>query len=411
MTFDDVKEEEKKKKKGEDFYIVAPSDADDSGGDDGTSINKSALYSIKWRHGDYLDSTKWKVALVEASFCYPKFSLTKDHHMQIHERGIYSTPEFTINIGLRLQKELSTKDNRVYHPVLLGKSKKIEGKECYGRGKDMDFEMPLLYAEQSPENPRQVKFVMRARHRFTLEFDTTHHAQYDWFGLKEAKVSSVFDPDTRFHTLTSGYIGYWDKEWEVAIQMQYFSMQYYNQYPVYIKENQLFKSSQDMALYFVRNHPEIFTDVKADDKGLLEFHTKKGIVEIIFKDDLKDIVGLENGHQFLGDYTIGHVIKATNLPILEKTLEHLYIYSNISQPINVGGSFVSLLKALWIDSAKKHYIHGDIVRIPITNPMYLPITNDLINKVDIIIRNSKGKLVHFPDGSITTITLHFKDYD
>ena len=104
----------------------------------------------------------------------------------------------------------------------------------------------------------------------------------------------------------------------------------------------------------------------------------------------------------------GPKIEANYVPVLNQGITHLYIYSSICKPMNVGGVKVPLLKSIWLDGERRNYSHGEIINVPITNPMYIPVSQTSINSIEVNIRNDYGKYIPFPDGSVTSLTLHFK---
>ena len=63
-----------------DFYMVLPSNACM----EYYPHNKPYAYSVTWNNPKVLDENIWKVALTEASFAYPKYTLNKYHHNQIN---------------------------------------------------------------------------------------------------------------------------------------------------------------------------------------------------------------------------------------------------------------------------------------------------------------------------------------
>ena len=92
-------------------------------------------------------------------------------------------------------------------------------------------------------------------------------------------------------------------------------------------------------------------------------------------------------------------------PIFKKPFEQVYIYSSVSDPILVGGVRVPLLKTVWVDT--KHHT-GDVLNEIVQTPMYLSISSDSINNIEINLRYDSGKLVNFVEGSKTSLTLHFR---
>ena len=83
-----------------------------------------------------------------------------------------------------------------------------------------------------------------------------------------------------------------------------------------------------------------------------------------------------------------------------RLLSTVFIYSNVIEPVLVGGDYVPLLRSIAINS--DGVIHENIV-----NPMYLPVSSTSINNIEIEIRDDSGYLIDFPYGTKNSITLHF----
>ena len=95
-------------------------------------------------------------------------------------------------------------------------------------------------------------------------------------------------------------------------------------------------------------------------------------------------------------------------PMLYRGIDHLYIYTSLCEPINVGGVERPLLKNIWIDGDKRNYSHGEIINVVIQNPIYIPVNATTINSIEINIRDDAGQFIPFPREAVTSLTLHFK---
>jgi hypothetical protein len=100
-------------------------------------------------------------------------------------------------------------------------------------------------------------------------------------------------------------------------------------------------------------------------------------------------------------------LPAEFLPHLSRAIDHMYIYSSICAPIQVGNTLAPLLKAVWL-LAKKDFVVEDNRCITLKNPMYLPINSSTINSIETNIRTDEGAFVPFGDHAITSLTIHFK---
>ena len=86
----------------------------------------------------------------------------------------------------------------------------------------------------------------------------------------------------------------------------------------------------------------------------------------------------------------------------------MYIYANICKPIHVGHQRAPLLKNIFVDASTDANIHGHARNLAIHNPMYIPVAATSVDHIEINIRNDAGRIITFPKGGITLLTLHFK---
>jgi hypothetical protein len=135
----------------------------------------------------------------------------------------------------------------------------------------------------------------------------------------------------------------------------------------------------------------------------------KNTTRIVFKHGLNLMLGFTQT-TFINS-NVGKSTKtfvAEYPPQMKRGVNNMYIYSSACQPIHVGGVMVPLLKSLWLDVNKREYNFGEIRRIVIKNPMYVPVSARQLNSVEINIRSDSGRLFPFIEGAVTNLTLHFK---
>lgn len=154
---------------------------------------------------------------------------------------------------------------------------------------------------------------------------------------------------------------------------------------------------------FISEHTsQIFTVFKIDQNGFFTFSLKPEIIDVIFDNELSDFLGVLNT---LYINLEGKLYRAPNKPKLDDLFKQVYIYSNVVQPVHVGGVLVPLLKSLWIENK---YKTGEVVSEVIDKPMYFPVSFLSINNIEINIRDDTGHLLDLPLGSKTSLTLHFQ---
>lgn len=86
----------------------------------------------------------------------------------------------------------------------------------------------------------------------------------------------------------------------------------------------------------------------------------------------------------------------------------MFIYASICQPIYVGHTLVPLLKNVFVDAKDDIRELGHARNYIVYNPMYIPVASTSFNNIEINIRNDAGKIITFPIGAVSCLTLHFK---
>lgn len=90
----------------------------------------------------------------------------------------------------------------------------------------------------------------------------------------------------------------------------------------------------------------------------------------------------------------------------------MYVYCNLCSETRVGDSFVPLLKQIVLRPTKQHdEMRGMVEIITMDSPMYVPVKLTTINTIEIEVRTNVGDYFPFLEGSVTTLTLHFKRYE
>lgn len=156
---------------------------------------------------------------------------------------------------------------------------------------------------------------------------------------------------------------------------------------------------------FIKTCYKIFKEFVIDSKfGLVQFKLLDTVEYVSFDENLALILGLSTA-KF---YKSKEQVKGLHRPLLLGGIRQLYIYSSVVDPILVGDVRVPLLRSIWVDSNKHSF--GDVVHVRLDNPMYLPVSSSSINKIEVNIRDDFGRLIKFPYGSKTSLTLHFRKY-
>ena len=106
---------------------------------------------------------------------------------------------------------------------------------------------------------------------------------------------------------------------------------------------------------------------------------------------------------FIGKWEVALTEYAFACPKEFKPQSPLYIYASLVEPILVGNTRVPLMRQIWLNNDDDIILH-DIL----DHTMYLPLASSCINNVEIQVRNDKGDLIEFPQGTKTSLTLHFQ---
>ena len=165
--------------------------------------------------------------------------------------------------------------------------------------------------------------------------------------------------------------------------------------------DELYFDKLDVLLKYLKfNCSHIFKNLEIVKDLMFTFSLNEDICEVTFDKNLANSLGLDKQK---------YREKSTGIrkPRILEHHQQMFIYTNIIEPIIVGDSSVPLLKSVWIGK----YEHDEVVNINIDNPMYLPIASSCINNIEINIRDDSGKLINFPKGSKTHLTLHFRKVD
>ena len=194
---------------------------------------------------------------------------------------------------------------------------------------------------------------------------------------------------------------------------------FYEDHFVDIRPNRNIVDVEDLIGYLAANYTFIFEDIKiegADRRKRIYFKTKPFIYELEFCNGLNFVLGL-NRSVFSKKHLYNPLSKEGAEANLQMTGDYppdlgcsdltMFIYSSICQPISVGHILAPLLKYVPVDTSKV-LVSPERRTYVARNPMYIPTSNISFNSIEINIRNDVGKLITFPNNSVTTIVLHFK---
>ena len=163
----------------------------------------------------------------------------------------------------------------------------------------------------------------------------------------------------------------------------------------------LFSSSLELCDYMETFCSQIFQKFKVDQNGLLYFILNKNIKSIKFDNTLMKKLGMNNNFSNEEDEINYGITK----PELINLFNPYFIYTSITEPILVGGVNVPLLRSIWVETK---YNLGYVVHETIENLIYVPVSSNSINNIEVQIRDDSGQFIKFPYGSKLSLTLHFR---
>ena len=162
-----------------------------------------------------------------------------------------------------------------------------------------------------------------------------------------------------------------------------------------------FCTATNLTTYLSKHCSSIFSIVDSDQNGFLFFAIKPKISYVEFDVALAKILGV-NGS---GYDKPGKIYTADRKIQLKQSYEQIMIYVSVCDPILVGGAMVPLLRNIWIDTK---YRESDVINETIELPMYVPISANSINNIQVNLRYDSGQLINFNNKSKSSLTLHFR---
>ena len=375
----------------DDFYVVLPSNACPHIHPDNTA-NK---FLVTWENPIDLAGGVYQVALTEANFNYTHSTVNTDLGIDY-----VKVERFEHNFELRCRLITKPTNFKLFPP-------------------DEAFPIALYPTYDDWNGPTSWlstdNFItIQSDFKFTASFKNIDEANL--CGFDELVVTSAKHTDnghvcwmvkSKFAAIAYEGVDKYTINW-LNVLMHYVSRPRAVNYAMKFSKNEFWGSPKDLVDSMKVEFLSIFKTLEYIDNRI-HFTLQDSIVQIKFCNGLNFILGFsktiflnKKGYQprFSGEYS----------PQMSRGINHLYIYSSVCDPIYVGGTKVPLLKSLWLDVSKKDYNFGEVVHIVIKNPMYVPVSATSINNIETNIRGDSGRLIPFIEGSVTSLTLHFKRY-
>ena len=120
--------------------------------------------------------------------------------------------------------------------------------------------------------------------------------------------------------------------------------------------------------------------------------------EIHFDSIIQNVLGFSKSSSVEAGTTV-----ADARPNLVRGIHNLYIYTNIVEWSRVGNIEAPLLRTLPLSTVQKQIINREFI-----NRVYVPINRNIIDRIDISIRDDAGDVIPFDRSGITVLTLEIR---
>lgn len=383
----------------EDFYVVLPSNANP----DTRPNNVASKYTVTWETPiQFGNAHEWRVALTEMSYNYNPQSVTSTYGIEYSEKGTFTISK-TIEIHGKYKQT----------PTILEKTIEVPTHDGEIIGDIIELKKSLPTVELDFDG----LLVLTNNFRFALNFTSIDHA--NMAGFKEKENIATLTP-SNMYVLKSNSPFY--KETKKIEDGAKVVQQDGGGEDVHVYAIDLALRSPEITImrrkYFNKakrwnSIEELLNGIRklfSDIVETIEIDTSTRLIKIVLERETLSI-RLLNGLHFVLGFSQTVLWKKEEIadfpPALNRALNHMYVYASIVAPIQVGHMRVPLLKSIWLDVTKA-YVHDEVRNVNIRHPMYLPINSASMNSIEVNIRTDSGALVPFTEGSVTSVTLHFK---
>ena len=395
-------EDDAKGSNNDDFYMVLPSNSC------GTTHpeNTAAKYHVSWKNPIVLkESQKWAVALIEANMEYPKFALMKDHSILYHGKREIDIPSCAQSLNITLAKDYKT--ITYTHATKTSQDWVFEWWEGSGL---VRFRPPNVRIVKIQDEPLTTAYYMEltSPFEFSVSFPSegagTLLTMSTWYVARKVDGEYYYQSDWKY--FTRGLVSSTTDTIDYIVQFAPRSSPWSED--IYPKETITAKDSQDLCHNVAKVFHQILEKCELQTTGMLTLKFKPGVRAIEFKHGLHKILGFDKIKYVFANDSITNTLSAEGHPQLNLGIQYVYIYSSLSQPINVGGEMLPLLRSVCLEGKHTGLGQGQVINHIMDHPMYIPVSQSIINSVEINIRSNSGELIPFGEGTVTTLTLHFK---
>lgn len=379
----------------DDFYVVLPSNSNPRT----HSKNTANKYIVSWETPIHFGNVHdWRVALTEMSYNYCPQSVTSGFGIEYIQYSNFTIDKL-VDIHGSFNKYPLISDASYLHLISIPSLQDIEAEL-----REVSQGVP------SAELDAGGRLVLRFKYQFALSFNTL--AEANRAGFDKMLNTSLPDKDST--------LGHYILKSEKRLYKE--TIKEEEKEDFIIKATKLTIRSDpigqkktghfDKAILW-ENIGQLLDSIKEVFSKVfekIEIDSTNGRIKLELHDNISQVCFL-NGLNFVLGFSRTKITNKVEIadfpPQLNRGLTHMYVYASICAPIQVGHTRVPLLKSIWMDVTKS-YTHDEVRNVNIRHPMYLPINSASMNSIEINIRTDSGALVPFTEGSVTSITLHFK---
>ena len=179
--------------------------------------------------------------------------------------------------------------------------------------------------------------------------------------------------------------------------------------------------NENLLQYMEVHYHQLFPYLFSKDEKIFRWNDVERRVEITSKQanpqvritaDIKDIsIKLNRGLASLMGYNTDvqynifsqqrspKTYKSSKPPSPRCRVDYIYLYTDIIQPTNFGGQLVNILDCFSLQNGGNKGIH---------NSIYKPLNTTIIDQISVIVRDQKGRTIHFVEESTIMCVIHVR---
>ena len=358
------------------FYMVLPSNSCP----DTQPNNNASKYIVDYTNSIDLRGD-WQVALTDVMIYYSPATIRKESYIKYLKAKIEDIVEtVTItrsNVGFVVVYD----DTGHWISTILS-----DGREIF-----VNSQHYVMFHFDKVDN----KLYMKSMYPCEIVFPTFTTADYWGFSLKSKSAVKL----DNYYGLNSDYPITSKEITKTPLEIKVKVIHKPEWLTHKISEAVFFDSSEKVVKHLTTTCGNVFKNITVT-KNILSFTFKEDVTEAIFDTHLAMVLGFTKTKFKDSKNTGVFPIKLNN------AFNQMYIYASVVEPIMVGSHRVPLLGCVWVDSTEHKY--GDPISIEPVKPMYLPVSSESINNIEVNICDDSGRPIVSSLGSKTILTLHFK---